>query len=287
MFGYSLLRAGQNQDFVHALYDEMLAFDVPIEGIHTETGPGVYEAAIVNCEALRAADRATLFKAGTKDIAHRFGIVPTFMARWNDTLAGSSGHIHQSLIDKSTGKNVFFDATSPQGMSSMFRHYLAGILNALPELLPLFAPTVNSYKRLVDGFWAPTRVAWGIDNRTVAVRALPGGAKSTRLEFRVSGADVNPYLAIAGTLAAGLDGIERQLPLDIPPTEGSAYKDESRAHLPRTLQESTEKMANSELAHRLLGDAFVTHFVASRRWEWRRYCESVTDWERRRYLELI
>ncbi|HEY9066492.1 MAG TPA: glutamine synthetase, partial [Burkholderiaceae bacterium] len=164
MFGYSLLRMGHKREYFNALMDEMLAFGVPIEGLHTETGPGVYEAAILFSEALEAADRAILFKTGAKEIAARFGIMPSFMAKWSARFPGCSGHIHQSLSD---GKaNLFHDAKTPRRMSRLFESYLAGQVAHLMEFAPMFWPTINSYKRLVDGFWAPVKPTWGLDNRT-------------------------------------------------------------------------------------------------------------------------
>ncbi len=179
MFGYSVLRQTHNQPFFDALLGELRSFGVPLEGLHTETGPGVFEAAILYGPALEAADRAQLFKSGVKEIGHRFGILPTFMARWNTELPGCSGHAHQSLWDLDGERSLFFDEHAEHSMSSTFRSYLAGILTLLPELLVFWAPTVNSYKRLVDGFWAPTKATWGIDNRTVACRVIPGTASST------------------------------------------------------------------------------------------------------------
>ena len=178
MFGYSLIRMGQNLPFFNALMDDMGAFGVPIEGLHTETGPGVFEAAILYSEALEAADRAVLFKTGAKDIGHRFGVMPSFIAKWNDKLPGCSGHTHVSLWQGD--ENLFYDGADPFKMSATMRSFIAGLLRALPEILPFFAPTINSYKRLVDGFWAPTKPTWGIDNRTVALRVIPGSNKATR-----------------------------------------------------------------------------------------------------------
>ncbi len=286
MFGYSVLRQTQNQEFFDALLTDMRAFGVSIEGLHTETGPGVYEAAILYSTALEAADRAVLFKAGAKEIGHRFGILPTFMARYDTNLPGCSGHTHQSLWDADAERNLFYDDADPQHMSALFRSYLAGILTVLPDCLPMLAPTVNSYKRLVDGFWAPTKPTWGVDNRTVAGRVLSGSAKATRLEMRVPGSDVNPYLSVAFGLAAGLYGIEHGLELR-PETFGSAYVDESVERLPRTLGEATERMAASPVARELFGDGFVDHFCATREWEWRQFNDSVTDWELQRYFEII
>jgi glutamine synthetase len=285
MFGYSLLRMSRNLPFFNALFDELAAFGVPIEGLHTETGPGVLEAAILFSDALESADRAVLFKTSTKEIAARFGIMPTFMARWNGKLPGSSGHIHQSLWNDE--ENAFYDSKDPLKMSKTFKSYLAGVQRLLPEFLVLFAPTVNSYKRLVEGYWAPTRASWGVDNRTVALRVLPGSKKSTRLEFRTSGADVNPYLAMAGCIAAGLYGVENELELKDPPIVGSGYIEKRGVPLPRSLEEATAKFSQSKVARDLLGDAFVDHFVSTRDWEFRQFRDSVTSWELERYFEII
>jgi glutamine synthetase len=287
MFGYSVLRQTHGQPFFDALLRHMKAFGVPLEGLHCETGPGVYEAAITYSDALEAADRGVLFKSGTKEIGAGLGILPTFMARVADGLPGSSGHTHQSLWDLDGERNLFHDADGEHAMSDVFRSYLAGILTLLPDLLVLFAPTVNSYKRLVDGFWAPTTPTWGIDNRTVAARVIPGSSRSTRLELRVPGADVNPYLAVAAGLAAGVWGVERGLTLDQPATVGSGYADDSVERLPRTLLDATRRFAASAPARELFGDAFVDHFAATREWEWQRFNDAVTDWELRRYLEII
>jgi glutamine synthetase len=172
-------------------------------------------------------------------------------------------------------------------MSKAFKSYLAGLMRCLPEILPFFAPTVNSYKRLVDGYWAPTKVTWGMDNRTVALRVIPGSAKSTRVEVRVPGSDINPYLAIAASLAAGLYGIEKELPLTAAPVKGSAYHVEGAERLPRTLQEATQRLSDSKIAREILGETFVDHFVSTRVWEWRQFQDAVTDWELRRYFEVI
>ena len=286
MFGYSLTRAGQNREFFTAIMDELLAFRVPIEGLHTETGPGVYEAAILYSDALEAADRAVLFKASVKEIGHRFGIMPTFMAKWNEKLPGCSGHMHQSLLDEN-GNNLFYDGAAPHRMSSVFKSYLAGQMRLLPEILPMFAPTINSYKRLVEGAWAPTRVNWGADNRTVAFRVIPAAKKSTRLETRVGGSDINAYLGVAAALAAGLYGIEHKLELPHPPVVGNGYRDEKAEILPRNLEEAANKMGASKIARELFGDAFVDHYVSSRIWEWRQFQSAVTTWERERYFEII
>lgn len=287
MFGYSILRASQGSEFFHALFDNLKQFGVPLEGLHTETGPGVYEAAILYSDILEAADRAVLFKSAVKEIGSRFGISPTFMAKVNESLPGCSGHVHQSLWTADGASNLFYDASTPTGMSALMESYIAGQLHCLPYVLPMYAPTVNSYKRLVEGAWAPTTLTWAIDNRTTALRALPGGAASTRLETRVVGSDSNPYLAMAACLASGLYGIRNGLKLETPATKGSGYADTSRGVLPRNLWEATQAMKGSGLAAELFGAGFVDHFVRTREWEWRQFAQVVTDWEMKRYFEII
>lgn len=287
MFGYSLLRSTYRSDFFNSIFEDLKKFDVPLEGLHTETGPGVYEAAIAYSGILEAADRGVLFKSAVKEIAYKHGILATFMAKIAENLPGCSGHVHQSLWDKKSTKNLFYDAKDKNKMSEMFRSYLAGQLACLPEILPMVAPTINSYKRLVEGAWAPTTVTWAIDNRTVALRALPGGSKSCRLETRVVGSDTNPYLAMAACLAAGLYGIKNNMKLKQPPTKGNGYRDESNGKFPKTLQEATQKMKDSKIANQLFGEKFVQHFTQTREWEWRQYSKAVTDWEMKRYFEII
>jgi len=286
MFGYSLLRLNQSRDYVNALMDELRAFRVPIEGFHTETGPGVMEAAILYSDPVEAADRAVLFKSGAKEIGHRFGIMPSFMAKWNATLPGCSGHIHQSLWDEGKKKNLFFDPSARHGMSKIFSNYVAGQIACMPDLLPLYAPTINSYKRLVEGAWAPTKANWGIDNRTTALRSIPGSKKSTRLETRVNGSDSNPYLALAAALASGLYGIENELSLGAP-VSGSGYDDKKGQSLPANLEDATRRFEKSSVARELFGDEFVEHFAATRHWEWRQFGRAVSDWELQRYFEII
>jgi glutamine synthetase len=287
MFGYSILRASQGGVYFHEIFDSMKRFGVPLEGLHTETGPGVYEAAILYSDVLEAADRAVLFKTGVKEIGHRLGILPTFMAKVSETLPGCSGHVHQSLWAADGDQNLFYDAGSATGVSQFMESYMAGQLYCLPYILPMVAPTVNSYKRLVEGAWAPTTLTWAIDNRTVALRALPGGAASTRLETRVVGSDANPYLAMAACLASGLYGVREGLKLTTPATKGNGYADKSNGVLPRNLWEATQAMKQSPLAAALFGEAFVEHFIRTREWEWRQFGQVVTDWELKRYLEII
>ena len=287
MFGYSILRASQHSAFFHDLFDLLTQFNVPIEGIHTETGPGVYEAAITYAGLPEAADRAVLFKSGVKEIGHRYGVLPTFMAKFSENLPGCSGHVHQSLWSANGKQNLFYDKKSKTGISALMESYIAGQLHCLPFILPMYAPTVNSYKRLVEGAWAPTTLTWGIDNRTTALRALPGSESSTRLETRVVGSDANPYLAMAGCLASGLYGIKKKLKLKTPATIGNGYQDVKHGVLPKNLWEATQSMKQSDLAKELFGEEFVNHFTGTREWEWRQFSKVVTDWELKRYLEII
>jgi glutamine synthetase len=241
MFGYSILRTTSQNKFFTDLFENLNAFDIPIEGLHTETGPGVLEAAIAYSDIVAAADRATLFKTAVKEIAYRNGVMATFMAKISESLPGCGGHVHQSLWDKAGKRNLFHDKKDAQGISETLRQYIAGQMLCVREILPVFAPTINSYKRLVEGAWAPTTVTWGMDNRTVALRVL-GGERSCRLETRVVGSDVNPYLAMAGALGSGLYGIRNKLKLKQKETKGNGYREESAERLPSTLEEATRIM---------------------------------------------
>jgi glutamine synthetase len=287
MFGYSVLRSSLKNDFFSDLFELLKKFDVPLEGLHTETGPGTYEAAIVHAPLLVAGDRAVLFKTAVKEIAYRHGIMATFMAKINEHLPGCGAHIHQSIWNEKMNANLFYDDNDEHKMSQLMKHYVAGQLHCLPHILPMYAPTINSYKRLVEGAWAPTTLTWGIDNRTVALRVLSQGNKSCRLETRVPGADMNPYLALSAAVASGLYGIIHQLELKQQPEKGNGYKDFSNGTLPRTLEEATRKMKSSEIAMEIFGEQFTEHFTLTREWEWKQHLKSVTDWEFRRYFEII
>jgi len=287
MFGYSILRTTSQNPFFTDLFDLLTKFGIPIEGLHTETGPGVLEAAILYSNALEAGDRATLFKTAVKEIAYRHGIMATFMAKISEDLPGCGGHVHQSLWDKGMKRNLFYDDKDKLKMSEIVRQYIAGQLYCLPHILPMFAPTINSYKRLVEGAWAPTTLTWGVDNRTVALRILNSSSKAMRVETRVIGADANPYLAIAAALGAGLYGIKNKLTLKQPVTTGNGYRELSNGVLPNTLERATQNMKNSNVAKEIFGEKFVEHFTQTREWEWKQHLKSVTDWEFRRYFEII
>ncbi len=287
MFGYSVLRLSQHQSYYNQLFNQLRDFDVPLEGLHTETGDGVSEAAIDYTDVLAAGDRAVLFKTGVKEIASQHGLMACFMAKWNNRFPGCSGHIHQSLWDKESERNLFFDEENEYKMSTLLKQYIAGQLYCLPHLMPMYAPTINSYKRYVEGAWASTSVSWGMENRTTALRVINHSHNSMRLETRVPGADANPYLSLAASLASGLYGIENKLELNTVATTGNEYQNIQHAKLPKTLNDAVNRMKDSPVANQLLGEAFVDHFMKTRDWECRQYEQAVTDWELKRYFEII
>jgi glutamine synthetase len=273
MFGYSILRTTLQQPFFNDLFELLTKFDVPLEGLHTETGPGVLEAAIKYSGIIEAADRATLFKTSVKEIAYRHGIMATFMAKISENLPGCGGHVHQSLWDlpaarqgKSMERNVFYDDRDKQKISETLRQYIAGQLYCLPHILPMFAPTINSYKRLVEGAWAPTTITWAVENRTTALRVINTSEAYTRLETRIPGADTNPYLVMAAALASGLYGIKNKLKLEIPQTVGNGYSNSADGKIAANLFDASSTMKNSAIAKELFGVAFVAHFTETRLW---------------------
>jgi glutamine synthetase len=287
MFGYSMLRSGVHAEFQRDLLALCEGMDMPLEGLHTETGPGVLEAAIAVAPALDAADRASLFKTFTKVLAQRRGWMATFMAKWSASWPGQSGHIHVSLRGRD-GASAFHEAGAPHGMSTTMRRFVAGQQALLPELLALVAPTVNSYRRLVPGFWAPTFASWGVENRTCALRVIPGSPKAQRVEFRIGAADGNPYLGLAAAIGSGLYGIEQKLELGAP-IAGNAYAVAAPpgSELPPTLWDAAQRLRASRAARELFGDEFVEHFAATREWEEREFRKHVSDWELARYFEII
>ncbi len=287
-FGYSMIRNSTHAELYHELMELSEQMDFPLEGLHTETGPGVLEAAITVDEAMGAADKAALFKTFMKVFAQRNGLMATFMAKWSNKYPGQSGHIHVSLRHKESSKSAFYDATKEHTMSDLQRQFVAGQQKLMPQLLCMIAPTVNSYTRLIPGFWAPTDATWGVENRTTALRVIPGSDKSQRVEYRLGAADANPYLALAAALGAGLYGIEKQWEPE-PQIKGNAYDQKHPEYLvlPKTLWDSAQALKKSEAARTLFGDAFVDHFAATREWEEREFRKHITDWELERYFEII
>ena len=282
---YSIHHASLDEDVLGRIRSMMVDFGVPIEGYNREHGEGMYEFNLHYDDALTAADHAMLYKSGSKEITAQLGVVPTFMAKYDDEVDGCSGHLHQSLWSPDGERNLFWDAEAPHHISEQMSAYAAGVLATLPEFMLLYAPNVNSYKRLVAGSWAPTNVTWGVDNRTTALRVIAGSPAAARIENRVPGADVNGYLGLAATLAGGLHGLEQNLALPAP-VEGNAYATEAPP-LHRSLAEAVERFAASGLAREYFGDEFVDQYVRMRRWEVEASQKAVTDWERRRYFEQV
>jgi len=286
-FGYSVIRNSTHSDFYRALLATCETMDFALEGLHEETGPGVLEAAIAADGALSAADKAALFKTFAKVLAQRQNRMATFMAKWSADWPGQSGHIHISLRDRA-GKPVFHDAAAGDGMSPTMRQFLGGQQRLMPDLLAMVAPTVNSYTRLIPGFWAPTHATWGVDNRTCALRVIGGSETAQRVEYRVAASDANPYLALAAALAAGLWGIANEAEPG-PPVIGNAYDRTfpRRMALPATLWDAAQRLKRSKIARTWFGDDFVDHFAATREWEEREFRKHITDWEMERYFEII
>ena len=287
-FGYSMIRNSVHADLYRDLLGLAQDMDFPIEGIHTETGPGVLEAALAVDSAQQAADKAALFKTFTKVWAQRNDMMATFMAKWSNDYPGQSGHIHMSLRHKDSSDSAFYDPSQPMNMSKLQRNFIAGQQKFMPELLVMMAQTVNAYSRLIPGFWAPTDATWGCENRTTALRVIPGSDKSQRVEYRLGSADANPYIALAASLGAGLYGIEHELEPE-PMVTGNAYEQQHPQHLalPRSIVEAAQRFRQSDVARELFGSDFVDHYAASREWEGREFDKHITDWEMQRYFEII
>ncbi|TAQ89638.1 hypothetical protein B7494_g2023 [Chlorociboria aeruginascens] len=293
MFGYSLTRPIHNQEYYYSIFDACERFNCGIEGWHTESGPGVFEAALSFGEIQQMADKAGLFKYVVKSVATKFGITPSFMAKPRQGLPGNSGHMHISLVSKD-GTNIFFRETKDPdpkwddiaNLSDVGRHFLAGLLEGLPDIMPLVAPTINSYKRLVENFWAPVTVSWGLEHRAASIRLIaPPTSKpgATRFEVRVAGADANPFYVLSAILALGWRGVEKKLELTQPPLgkgQDVGSKADPGIRLAKSLKEATERFSRKEsIAREVFGDEFVDHFAGTREHEIRAWDEAVTDWE--------
>ncbi len=292
---YSISQSSADDHLLGRIARMMRDSNIDIEGYNREHGPGMYEMNIRYADALKAGDRTMLFKTGVKEICYQMGLAATFMAKWNDQEDGSSGHSHMSLWDRGLDRNLFWDESAEEHMSTTMRYFLAGVLETMPEFMALYAPVINSYKRYVEGTWAPLNTTWGLDNRTCAVRVINVNRGAIHIENRAPGADANFYLVFAATLAGGLYGIEHKLELP-ERLDGNAYDAATVARalkkghirpLARNLSTATDRLERSELAREYLGPDFVEHFVATRRWEVKEYDKAVTNWDRRRYLELI
>ena len=283
---YSMHHASIDEPVIGRVCQMLNAYGIEVEAYNREHGAGMYEINLRYTDVLRAADQTMLYKSATKEISGQVGVTPTFMAKYSEDLDGCGGHLHQSLWDVDESRNVFWDADAPHRVSAVMGNYIGGVLATLPEFMLMYAPNVNSYKRYVPRTWAPTNCTWGIDNRTATLRAIVTGPEAIRIENRAPGADLNPYLAFAASLAGGLHGIEKMLDPP-PPVTGSAYNSSDATQLPSSLAAALEAFSASELARRWFGDEFCDQFVAFRRWEVEKHRRAVTDWERQRYFEMV
>ncbi|GLU90443.1 glutamine synthetase family protein [Agromyces sp. NBRC 114283] len=279
---YALLASTRMEPLLHDIRRSMEGAGMYCEGVKGECNFGQQEIAFRYADALTTCDNHSLYKNGAKEIADRHGKALTFMAKY-DEREGNSCHIHISLRG-ADGEAVFADESAPHGMSKLFRHFLAGQLAAMRELTLFSAPNINSYKRYVAGSFAPTAIAWGLDNRTCALRVV-GHGHGMRVENRVPGGDVNQYLAVAALIAAGLHGIEQELEPD-ELFAGNAYESDV-ARVPATLREAAELFAGSTIAREAFGDEVVEHYLNNARVEIAAYDAAVTDWERVRGFERL
>lgn len=279
---YALLASTRMEPLLRDIRNSMDGAGMYCEGVKGECNLGQQEIAFRYTDALGTCDNHSVYKNGAKEIADRHGKSLTFMAKFNER-EGNSCHIHISLRGEN-GEAVFSDPDAPHGMSTLFRRFLAGQLAAMRELTLFSAPNINSYKRYVAGSFAPTAIAWGLDNRTCALRVV-GRGLGMRVENRVPGGDVNQYLAVAALIAAGLAGIDGELELD-DMFEGNAYESDV-ARVPATLRESAELFAESAIAREAFGDEVVDHYLNNARIELAAYDAAVTDWERVRGFERL
>jgi len=282
---YQLLQTSREEHLLHRIRTEMLAAGIPVEHSKGEAGRGQHEVNVTYGGALETADRHLVFKSGVKEIAALCGRSASFMAKWTMEDSGSSCHLHASLWDAESGAPVMWDPHGTGHLSKIGRHFLAGMLHAARGLTWLWAPYVNSYRRFVPGSWAPTAIVWGEDNRTCGFRVI-GSGDSRRIECRIPGADVNPYLALAAMIAAGLSGIESGLELG-PEHAGNAYSVAGVPRVPTTLVEAIEELERSEVARLSFGEEVHQHMLNTARQEWASANRVVTDWELARNFERI
>jgi len=282
---YHILQGTRTEAFHAAARRHLKQSGVPVETSKGEWGEGQHELNVRYAEALDMGDRHVIFKQCLKELAEAAGMSLTFMAKFDAAKAGSSCHIHLSL--RKGGSNAFpgKEKLGRASVSPVFRHFLGGWIAHVPEVMVFYAPTVNSYKRYVDASWAPTRLAWSYDNRTAGFRVV-GDGESLRIECRIAGADANPYLALAASLASGLDGIANKIEPPAP-FVGDVYAARDLPHVPQTLSKSGELFAKSDFAKRAFGEDVVEHYAHFFRTEVAAFDKAVTDWERRRYFERI
>lgn len=275
---YHILQTTKEEEVIRAIRNGLFGAGIPVECSKGEASAGQEEVNIKYADALTTADYHSIVKNACKEIAWSKGKAVTFMAKWDYNAAGSSSHIHQSLWSLDGKNPLFFDESAQYGMSELMRHYLAGLLAHADEITYFLAPWINSYKRFQAGTFAPTKAIWSRDNRTAGYRLCGEGSKAVRIECRVGGADLNPYLALAAQIAAGLDGIENKLELE-PEFNGDAYEARNIREIPTTLRAALEKLDNSALLRQVMGDAVVDHYLHTGRWEQFEYDRRVTNWE--------
>ena len=281
---YHVLQTTKEEGVMRAIRKGLQGAGIPVENSKGEWGPGQEEINVRYAPALDMADRHVIMKNGIKEIAHLQGKSITFMSKWRYDLAGSSSHVHMSLWDKDGKAPLFVDPKGEFGMSSLMRSFVAGQIKYAPDITVFLAPYINSYKRFQAGTFAPTKTVWSRDNRTAGFRLCGEGSKAIRIECRIGGADLNPYLAFAGLIASGLAGIDEKLTLE-PPFKGDAYANEHAPHVPNTLREATARLEASEFTKAAFGDEVVAHYVHTAKWEQLEYDRRITDWELMRGFE--
>jgi glutamine synthetase len=279
---YHIFQTSKEEYVMRPIRNHLRAMGLPVEGSKGEAEAGQEELNLKYAEALACADHHTLAKHGVKEIAHQHGVAASFLPKWHHDRVGSASHVHQSLWRD--GANAFFDPDRPHGKSQLMDHYMAGLMTYAAEYTYFMAPYINSYKRFAKGSFAPTQVVWSVDNRTAAFRLCGEGTRGVRVECRVPGADMNPYLAQAVMLAAGLKGIEAQLELPAAFT-GDAYADDDKRHIPRTLAEAREALLGSVMLKEALGEEVVAHYARAAEWEIEEFNRVVTDYEIARGFE--
>jgi glutamine synthetase len=281
---YHVFQTTKEEGVMRAIRNGLQGAGIVVENSKGEWGPGQEEINVRYADPLTMADWHVILKNGCKEIVHSLGQALTFMAKWRYDLAGSSSHIHASLWDAAGKAPLFLDRDSEHGMSALMRHYVAGQLAYAREITWFLAPYINSYKRFQVGTFAPTKAIWSLDNRTAGFRLCGAGSKAIRIECRIGGADLNPYLAFAALIAAGLAGIEQKLELEAPYV-GDAYQGKAIREVPKTLREATELMSTSKMLRAAFGDDVIDHYVHTAEWEQFEYDRRITDWELKRGFE--
>lgn len=280
---YHILQTTKEEHVMRPLRNHLAAAGVPIENSKGEAETGQEELNIRYADAMRCADHHTIAKHATKEIAWQQGHAATFLPKWHHNKVGSSSHIHQSLRTRD-GRPVFYDDGEAYAMSKPMRHYVAGLIKYTPDFTFFLAPYVNSYKRFAKGTFAPTKIAWSVDNRTAGYRLCGDGTEAVRMECRIGGSDMNPYLALAAQLAAGIKGMEEELAL-APPTSGDIYEAGEAPEIPATLRAATETLRSSAMLKEAFGEDVVAHYTRAAEWEQEEFDRVVTDWEVARGFE--